>query len=64
LSRRTPPDDLIRAICDDMKEVGATVDKMGAGDVLRFGDVSAQCSGLPSTERQRAFSRNNDSIMF
>jgi competence protein ComEC len=46
-----------------MKEVGVPLDKIGAGDMLRFGDVSAQVLWpLPSRD-DRAPSRNNDSVM-
>jgi len=45
-----------------MKEVGATVEQDWRSDVLRFGDVSAQVIGPPSTRDDNAPSANNDSI--
>ncbi len=46
-----------------MREVGRPVEKIGAGDVLRFGEVSAQVLWPPPGGDQDAPSRNNDSIM-
>ena len=61
---RTPPDDAeyVR-FAATMKETGVPVDKIGAGDVLRFGDVSAQVLWPPPSRDENAPSRNNDSIM-
>jgi competence protein ComEC len=61
---RTPPDDAeyVR-FAATMREVGVPVDKIGAGDVLRFGDVSAQVLWPPPSRDENAPSRNNDSIM-
>jgi competence protein ComEC len=61
---RTPVDDAeYLRFAATMKEVGVPVTKIGAGDVLRFGDVSAQVLWpLPSRD-DRAPSRNNDSVM-
>ena len=61
---RTPPDDPEYArFATTMKEVGLTLGKIGAGDVLRFGDVSGQVLWPPSSRDDNAPSRNNDSIM-
>ena len=61
---RTPPDDAeyVR-FAATMKEIGVPVNKIGAGDVLRFGDVSAQVLWPPPSRDENAPSRNNDSIM-
>jgi competence protein ComEC len=61
---RTPPDDAeYLGFAATMREVGVPVDKIGAGDVLRFGDVSAQVLWPPPSRDENAPSRNNDSIM-
>jgi competence protein ComEC len=61
---RTPADDPeYTRFADTMKEAGVPVEKIGAGDVLRFGDVSAQVLWPPPTRDETAPSRNNDSIM-
>jgi competence protein ComEC len=46
-----------------MREVGVPVEKIGAGDLLGFGDVSAQVLWPPAGADENAPSRNNDSIM-
>ncbi|MEA2680435.1 MAG: competence protein ComEC [Candidatus Binataceae bacterium] len=46
-----------------MREVGGPVERIGAGDVLRFGQVSAQVLWPPPGADEDAPSRNNDSIM-
>jgi competence protein ComEC len=46
-----------------MKEAGVPVEQIGAGDVLRFGSVSAKVLWPPPTRDENAPSRNNDSIM-
>jgi competence protein ComEC len=46
-----------------MREVGGPVERIGAGDVLRFGQVSAQVLWPPPGGDEDAPSRNNDSIM-
>jgi competence protein ComEC len=64
LVARTPVDDTeYLRFAATMKEVGVQVDKIGAGDVLGFGDVSAQVLWPPATRDDRAPSRNNDSVM-
>lgn len=61
---RTPLDDTeYLRFAATMKEVGVPLNKVGAGDVLRFGDVSALVLWPPVTRDDRAPSRNNDSIM-
>jgi competence protein ComEC len=61
---RTPADDPeYTRFADTMKEAGVPVEKIGAGDVLRFGDVSARVLWPPPTRDETAPSRNNDSIM-
>jgi competence protein ComEC len=64
LVARTPADDAeYLRFAATMKEVGVPVDKIGAGDVLRFGNVSAQVLWPPATRDDSAPSRNNDSVM-
>jgi competence protein ComEC len=46
-----------------MKEEDIPVDLVGAGDVLRFGSVSAEVLWPAPTRDENATSRNNDSIM-
>ncbi len=61
---RTPADDAeyVR-FAATMKETGVPVDKIGAGDVLRFGDVTAQVLWPPPSRDESAPSRNNDSVV-
>jgi competence protein ComEC len=61
---RTPSDDeeYVR-FAETMKEVGVPVETIGAGDVLRVGNVTAQVLWPPPNTDQKAPSRNNDSIM-
>jgi competence protein ComEC len=61
---RTPPDDpeYVR-FAATMREAGVPVDQIGAGDVLRFGDVSAQVLWPPPSRDTSAPSRNNDSVV-
>jgi competence protein ComEC len=61
---RTPASDAeYRRFAMTMKEVGVPVEKIGAGDVLRFGEVSAEVLWPPATQDESASSRNNDSIL-
>ena len=46
-----------------MRDAGVPVDKIGAGDLLWFGDVSAQVLWPPPGRDQNAPSGNNDSIV-
>ena len=61
---RTPSNDTEYArFAATMSEAGVPVQKIGAGDVLRFGDISAQVLWPPATGDENAPSRNNDSIL-
>lgn len=61
---RTPADDEEYArFAATMKQTGVPVEMIGAGDVLRFGNVSAEVLWPPPTGDESAPSRNNDSIM-
>lgn len=61
---RTPADDAeYLRFAAAMKEAAVPAHKIGAGDVLRFGDVSAQVLWPPPTPDENAPSRNNDSVM-
>jgi competence protein ComEC len=61
---RTPSDDpeYLR-FAMTMKEAGVPVVKIGAGDVLNLGPVSAQVLWPPASNDGAAPSRNNDSLM-
>lgn len=61
---RTPADDSEYArFAATMKETGVPVQKIGAGDVLRIGEVTAQVLWPPPGRDENAPSRNNDSIV-
>lgn len=61
---RTPADDDEYArFATTMKQTGVPVEMIGGGDVLRFGNVSAQVLWPPPGRDESAPSRNNDSIM-
>ena len=61
---RAPVDDgEYQRFAATMQEAGVPVEKIGAGDVLRFGDISAQVLWPPASGDDRAPSRNNDSVM-
>ncbi len=61
---RTPADDPEYArFAMTMKERDLPLQKIGAGDVLRFGDVSAQVLWPPPSRNESAPSRNNDSVV-
>ncbi|HMJ24416.1 MAG TPA: ComEC/Rec2 family competence protein, partial [Pyrinomonadaceae bacterium] len=61
---RTPASDAEYArFAATMKEAGVPVEKIGAGDVLRFGEITAQVLWPPATQDDSAPSRNNDSIL-
>jgi competence protein ComEC len=61
---RTPADDEeYSRFAVTMKQTGVPVEMIGGGDVLRFGDVSAQVLWPPPSRDESAPSRNNDSIM-
>lgn len=61
---RTPANDAEYArFAGTMNEAGVPVEKIGAGDVLRFGEVSAAVLWPLATQDENASSRNNDSIL-
>lgn len=61
---RTPANDLEYArFAATMQETGVPVQKIGAGDVLRVGKVTAQVLWPPPGRDEDAPSRNNDSIV-
>jgi competence protein ComEC len=61
---RTPADDEEYArFAATMKQTGVPVEMIGGGDVLRFGDVTAQVLWPPPSRDETAPSRNNDSIV-
>jgi len=61
---RTPADDSEYArFAATMKENGVPVQKIGAGDVLRVGNVTGQVLWPPPSRDEGAPSRNNDSVM-
>jgi competence protein ComEC len=61
---RTPANDAEYArFAMTMNEAGVPVEKIGAGDVLRFGEISATVLWPPATQDENAPSRNNDSIL-
>jgi competence protein ComEC len=61
---RTPANDAEYArFAMTMNEAGVPVEKIAAGDVLRFGEVSAAVLWPPATQDESAPSRNNDSIL-
>jgi competence protein ComEC len=61
---RTPADDFEYArFAETMKDAGVPVLKIGAGDVLRFGNVTALVLWPSSATSENAPSRNNDSVM-
>jgi competence protein ComEC len=61
---RTPADDVeFVRFAATMKGADVPVNKIGAGDILGFGNVSAQVLWPPPTLDENASSRNNDSIM-
>src|SRR5215813_12561432 len=46
-----------------MQQLRLPIQVIGAGDVLQFGEVSAQVLWPPATNDDRAASRNNDSVV-
>jgi len=61
---RTPADDSEYArFAATMKECGVPLQKIGAGDVLHVGSVTAQVLWPPPSQDENAPSRNNDSLM-
>jgi competence protein ComEC len=61
---RTPSDDPGYArFAETMNQTQVPIEQVGAGDVLRFGEVSAEVLWPPAINDDRAPSRNNDSIV-
>ncbi|MDX6383559.1 MAG: competence protein ComEC [Blastocatellia bacterium] len=61
---RTPADDGEYArFAATMRDAGVPVETVGAGDELRFGEISAAVLWPPATLNDDAPSRNNDSIV-
>ena len=61
---RTPPDDPENLRFEaTMKGVGVPVERIGAGDALRFGNVAAEVLWPPGSTNANAPSQNNDSIV-
>jgi competence protein ComEC len=61
---RTPPDDpeYVR-FATTMKAAGFSVEKIGAGDILRFGNVTAEVLWPPPSADVNAPSGNNDGLV-
>jgi competence protein ComEC len=61
---RTPADDPeYSRFATTMKESGVPIEKIGAGDALRVGNVTARVLWPPPGSSENAPSRNNDSIV-
>ncbi|HSQ24806.1 MAG TPA: ComEC/Rec2 family competence protein, partial [Pyrinomonadaceae bacterium] len=61
---RTPVDDPgYRRFAEAMKEMRVAVERIGAGDLMRFGSVSAQVLWPTASGDDNAPSRNNDSVV-
>jgi competence protein ComEC len=61
---RTPPDDpeYVR-FAATMKEAGVSIEKIGGGDILHFGNVTAEILWPPPTANVNAPSGNNDGLV-
>jgi competence protein ComEC len=61
---RTPPDDpeYVR-FAATMKEAGVAIEKIGAGDILHFGNVAAEVLWPPPTANLNVPSGNNDGVV-
>jgi competence protein ComEC len=61
---RTPPDDpeYVR-FAATMKAAGVSIEKIGAGDILRFGNVTAEVLWPPPSADVNAPSGNNDGLL-
>ncbi|HSP63737.1 MAG TPA: ComEC/Rec2 family competence protein, partial [Pyrinomonadaceae bacterium] len=61
---RTPPDDpeYVR-FAATMKAAGVAIEKIGAGDIVHFGDVRAEVLWPPPTADTSALSGNNDGLV-
>lgn len=61
---RTPVDDPgYRRFALTMREMRVPVERIGAGDLMSFGGVTAQVLWPPASRDERASSRNNDSVV-
>ena len=61
---RTPPDDSeYSRFAATMKEVGVPIERVGAGDVLRFGEVAAEVLWPPPSADATKPYRNNDGLV-
>lgn len=61
---RTPLNDPgFKRFAETMKQIQLPIEKVGAGDTLRFGPVSAEVLWPPAVKDDSAPSRNNDSIV-
>jgi competence protein ComEC len=61
---RTPSDDPgYRRFAETMKQMRVSVERIGAGDTLRFGNVAAEVLWPAASRDERAPSRNNDSVV-
>ena len=61
---RTPPDDPeYGRFAATMKDAGVAVEKIGAGDLLRFGSVTAEVLWPPPSGDVNAPSGNNDGLV-
>ena len=61
---RTPPDDPgYRRFAERMRQMRVPVERIGAGDTLRFGGVTAEVLWPLASRDDRAPSQNNDSVV-
>ncbi|PYS79704.1 MAG: hypothetical protein DMF70_12575, partial [Acidobacteria bacterium] len=61
---RTPPDDPEYArFAATMKAAGLSIEKIGAGDILHFGNVAAEVLWPPPSADVKAPSENNDGLV-
>jgi len=61
---RTPSDDPgYRRFAETMRQMRVPVERIGAGDTLRFGGVTAEVLWPMASRDERAPSRNNDSVV-
>ncbi len=61
---RTPPDDPEYArFAATMKAAGLSIEKIGAGDIMHFGNVAAEVLWPPPSADVKASSKNNDGLV-
>jgi competence protein ComEC len=61
---RTPADDRgYTRFAETLRQMRVPVERIGAGDTLRFGEVTAQVLWPTASSDERAPSRNNDSVV-